>query len=78
MESRRRSFIKAITWRICGLFFTFLVGLIVTRSFRISLIMGVTDFFLKIGTFYGHERLWSRIRWGRLLPEQIVNEGDIL
>ncbi len=78
MESRKRSFVKAISWRLCGLFFTFLVGLAVTRSIRAGLIMGAADFFLKIGTFYGHERLWSRVRWGRLLPAQAAGKGGVL
>jgi uncharacterized membrane protein len=69
MESRTRSFVKSVSWRLCGLLFTFLAGWLITRSIRAGLAIGLTDFFLKIGTFYAHERLWLRVRWGRLQPE---------
>jgi adenylylsulfate kinase len=77
METRSRSLVKSVSWRLFGLLFTSLIGWLVTGSIRAGLTIGLMDFALKIGTFYAHERLWLRVRWGRLQQEQIGNGGGI-
>lgn len=66
MESHKRSIVKAVSWRIFGLVFTVAVGWLVTGSAKTGLTLGLIDFFVKIGTFYAHERAWQKIQWGRL------------
>ena len=65
MESHIRSIVKAITWRICGTLVTFVVALILTKKLELSIQIGLVDTILKIGVFYGHERLWNKINFGR-------------
>lgn len=66
MESHKRSIVKSVTWRLFGLVFTFLIGWLVTHSVKMGMTLGLLDFFVKIGTFYAHERLWMKVKWGRL------------
>jgi len=66
MESHKRSIVKAVCWRIFGLVFTVAIGWLVTGSAKTGLTLGLIDFFVKIGTFYAHERVWQKIQWGRL------------
>ena len=65
MESRKRSLGKSVSWRLCAFLQTFLVGWLVTGSVRIGVAVGLADFAVKLVTFYAHERLWLKIRWGR-------------
>jgi uncharacterized membrane protein len=62
----KRSLVKAITFRVLIILSDTLVMFLITR--RIDLTAG-----LVIGTnlassvlYYLHERVWSRIRWGRV------------
>lgn len=77
METRKRSLIKSVSWRIIGFLLTFVTAWIVTGSMRTGMAVGFVDFLVKVGTFYGHERLWHRVRWGVVRPEQVSNGGGI-
>ena len=66
IESHKRSLVKSVTWRLFGLVFTFLTGWLITGSIKAGVTLGLADFFVKIGTFYAHERFWQKVRWGRL------------
>ena len=68
METHRRSVAKSVSWRVFALVITFLVGWQVTGSLTAGLAIGGSDCLLKIGTYYLHERLWLRVRWGRTDP----------
>ena len=65
MESHLRSIVKATSYRIVGSLVTFLVAWVLTRQFELSAQIGILDTILKFGAFYGHERLWNRINFGR-------------
>ena len=65
MESHFRSIVKAVSYRIWGSLVTFLVAWLFTANFRLAAGIGVLDTVLKIGAFYGHERLWNNINIGR-------------
>ena len=65
MESHLRSIAKAITWRIGGTLVTFVVAFLFTKRLELAVQIGLLDTLLKIGIFYGHERLWDRINFGR-------------
>ena len=64
-ESRLKSLIKGISWRIIGTIDTLFVAFIITGDTVKSLSIGGIEVFTKIFLFYLHERLWSRIS-GRL------------
>ena len=64
-EAHRRSFAKAVSWRILGSIDTFLISWIVTGHPVVAATISAVEVFTKILLFYLHERVWSRIRWGR-------------
>ncbi len=66
MESHFRSIMKAITWRAGGTVVTFAVAWILTQEFRLAAQIGALDTVIKIGAFYVHERLWIRVKFGKL------------
>ncbi len=66
MESHYRSIVKAITWRTGGTIVTFAVAWIITGNISLSAGIGILDTVIKIGAYYLHERLWIRVKFGKL------------
>jgi len=66
VESHYRSIVKAITWRTGGTVVTFAVAWILTGNVSLSAGIGLLDTVIKIGAYYVHERLWIRVKFGRL------------
>ena len=65
MESRRRSLVKTIAWRIIATAVTMLVSYIWLGEWAASIALAVTANGIKALLYYGHERLWNRIDFGR-------------
>lgn len=66
-ETRRRSVIKALTWRVLAGFITAGVALILTGKLKFAVEIGVIDTSVKLVVYFMHERLWNRISWGRVV-----------
>ncbi|UCG59622.1 MAG: DUF2061 domain-containing protein [Phycisphaerales bacterium] len=66
MESHYRSIMKAVTWRAGGTVVTFVVAWLLCRDFSVAAGIGVLDSAIKIGAFYAHERVWNRVKFGKL------------
>jgi uncharacterized membrane protein len=65
-NSHARSLAKAISWRFVGSLDTFVLSLLVTGSARYAVSIASAEAISKILLFYGHERVWRRVAWGRL------------
>lgn len=65
-NARTRSLIKAFSWRAVGSLDTFMLSLIVTGSGKYAISIASAEAVTKVGLYYVHERLWRRVRWGRL------------
>lgn len=64
-ESHLRSLVKGISWRITGTFDTIVIASFVTHDFSTALKIGAVEVFTKIALYYGHERVWQQIKWGK-------------
>jgi uncharacterized membrane protein len=64
-EAHSRSLFKAISWRITGTLDTFVISFIVTGRATIAGSIAATELLTKIALYYGHERVWAGIYWGR-------------
>lgn len=70
LETRRRSMLKALSWRGISLVITTAIAYKVTGRLDLAASVGLVDMLIKIGIFYAHERCWSRIPFGiRRQPE---------
>jgi len=67
MDSRLRSFAKAVCWRTGSLFITSGVAWAVTHEWRFAATIGLLDLVIKLGLFYLHERAWERVSFGRTM-----------
>ncbi len=63
-ERHRRSFAKAVSWRILGSIDTFLLSWLFTGSPKAAGAIASTEVITKIALYYFHERAWSSITWG--------------
>ena len=61
-----RSFVKALSWRVTGTIDTIVVSYFVTGQIKLALSIGVVELFTKVCLYYFHERLWNKIRLGRV------------
>lgn len=72
MESHKRSIIKAISWRILGSLVTGSLVFIFTGELALAAGLGSIDAIIKVFVYYGHERIWDKIHFGR------VSKGEYL
>ena len=64
-ETRSRSVLKSMTWRVLATLTTVILVFIFTGNLIISLGVGFLEAILKIIIYYLHERGWDKIKWGR-------------
>jgi uncharacterized membrane protein len=64
METHRRSFVKAATYRLFAMSLVFGVALVYTGDISNAAKIGVSAAIAKTLLYYLWERLWNRISWG--------------
>ncbi|MEX0829374.1 MAG: DUF2061 domain-containing protein [Nitrospirales bacterium] len=68
METHLRSIVKGMSWRVIATLVTTAVVWFISGEVAMALFAGLSDSLVKIGLFWGHERLWQRVEWGRKSP----------
>jgi len=69
MDSNRRSLAKSLSWRVLATFITGGIVFAITGKGEFAATIGLADTFCKFFIYFGHERLWNRIPYGRKKPE---------
>ena len=64
-DARRRSIIKALSWRVFATVATILIVFAFTRKPVLSLGIGGVEVLIKLLLYYLHERFWLRIPFGK-------------
>lgn len=60
------SFAKAVSWRFFGSLDTMILSWLVTGKFRYAVTIAGAEAVTKIVLYYGHERIWRLVRWGKI------------
>ena len=68
METHLRSVVKGVSWRFIATMVTALVVYVYSGELAAAAIVGSIDAVAKIILFWGHERIWQQIHWGRITP----------
>lgn len=68
METHLRSVVKGVSWRFIATMVTALVVYVYSGELAVAVIIGSIDAVAKIVLFWGHERIWQQIHWGRITP----------
>ena len=62
--SHTRHILKSLTYRVYSSCITSLIATLVTGNASLGFTIGTADFFIKIFTYYIHERIWYKIPFG--------------
>ncbi|MBT8083605.1 MAG: DUF2061 domain-containing protein [Woeseia sp.] len=65
-ESRLRSLLKAVTYRITGTITTALLVYFITGEWRLALAVGAIEPVVKVIIYYVHERVWQLVPRGTI------------
>lgn len=60
-----RSITKAISWRIVGTMDTIGISWLLTGEINTALAIGSLELITKMILYFGHERIWNKINFGR-------------
>ncbi len=72
-DSKKRSFTKAISYRIFGTLATTLITYALTKNVELAVAAGLLDTILKIILYFIHERIWQKIHFGKK-----TNQGCVI
>ena len=65
-ESRLRSILKGLTWRVLATTTTAIIAYFVTGSIKPALAIGGVEFVSKFFIYYLHERAWQAVPKGKI------------
>jgi adenylylsulfate kinase len=65
-ETRFRSIVKGFIWRGLASFTTFILVLAFTHKAFMAFELSLLEVIVKLILYYGHERTWNIIAWGRI------------
>jgi len=74
-DRKRRSVVKATTWRILGGIDTFVLSKIFTNSYKHASAIALIEVITKPILYFFHERFWNNLIWGKREFKQIENEA---
>jgi len=64
MESRKRSLVKSITWRLMGIVILLVITWFLTKNWQVTTIVTLLFHSIRLVLYYYHERWWDGIDWG--------------
>ncbi|UCD70665.1 MAG: DUF2061 domain-containing protein [Syntrophobacterales bacterium] len=64
LESKKRSFVKSITWRILAVLILAVVAYVITKDPFATTVITVITQAIKFVAYYAHERCWGLVTWG--------------
>ena len=76
-ETKRRSIVKAITWRTLGTLDTIVIAYVLTGEITTAVSIGGIEVFTKMFLYFFHERIWNTITWGKRGMQESEHHGPI-
>ena len=66
MDTRKRSWVKSLTWRSFGIALLGLISLLITKDWKQMTVITVLFHGIRLILYYYHERIWERVSWGKV------------
>jgi len=63
-ETRKRSLIKSISWRVICIVVSIVTSFFLTGKWDIAVAIGTVYNFITMVLYYFHERSWNKVKWG--------------
>ena len=64
-ETNKRSIVKGISWRVIATTTTVTIVYVFFDRLDLAIAAGMIETVLKVGLYWGHERAWFKVRWGK-------------
>jgi uncharacterized membrane protein len=64
-ETKRRSIVKSLSWRLVAAIITTSIAFLMTGQMEFAAKIGLADTAIKLLIYFAHERIWIRIPYGR-------------
>jgi len=64
-ETRKRSIVKSITWRIICIVVSIITAYFLTGKLDVSVAIGTIYNAITMILYYFHERSWNMLKWGK-------------
>ena len=64
--TKARSFTKSLSYRIFGTLSSWAVVYVITGKGSLATLIAFWETVVKVVIYYYHERVWNKIRWGRI------------
>lgn len=64
-DTNKRSIVKGLSWRAVATTTTTGIVYVFFGRLDLAIAAGLIETVLKVGLYWGHERLWHKVRWGR-------------
>lgn len=74
-ESRVRSLVKSLTYRILSIIGTGILGWLITKNIKETVSITITLQVFLIILYYSWERIWDKINWGRKVKTERKNKN---
>ncbi len=62
MDSKKKSFLKALSWRVTGTLDTFIISWLITGSPKLATGIAGIEVVSKVILYYIHERVWAKVK----------------
>ena len=63
-ETKARSMMKSLSWRMTATLTTIILVLIFTGKFELAVAIGFFEIIVKLIVYYSHERIWDKVKFG--------------
>jgi uncharacterized membrane protein len=73
-DTKKRSIVKAVTWRILGTLDTFIISSFFTKSIKHASSIALIELATKPVLYFLHERFWNNVIWGKREFKELKNE----
>jgi len=67
MDTRKRSWVKSLVWRIIGIVLLGVIAYCITGNLKEMTIITILFHGIRVILYYYHERIWEKVTWGKLL-----------
>ena len=64
METKARSIVKTLSWRLVGSSAVLLISFLMTGSFALASSIATIQLISNTILYFVHERIWNKIQWG--------------
>lgn len=71
-----RSLAKGLTWETTGLITVAGIALLFTGNIQQAVMISAVYLPVRVGMYFGHERIWKHIGWGHRIVHLRVNDKD--